>query len=97
MATDITKKAKYADVLVRPRITEKANTLAVNNVHTFEVAERYGKREVVAAMKAFYNVTPIKINIAKNPTKKIFVRGKSGKKPGVKKAYVFLKKGDKIE
>jgi ribosomal protein L23 len=48
-------------------------------------------------MKAFYNVTPIKIAIAKTPSKAVFVRGRKGVKNGVKKAYVSLKKGDKIE
>lgn len=94
---DNTQKAKYADVLLRPRITEKANTIAAKNVHTFEVASKYGKRDVESAVKAFYGVTPLKVNIAKNPSKKVFVRGKYGNKSGVKKAYVFLKAGDKIE
>ena len=97
MATDNTKKAKYSGVLLRPRITEKANTVAIKNVHTFEIGERYGKKDVADAIKAFYNVKPVKINITKNPPKKIFVRGKYGKKLGVKKAYVYLKEGDKIE
>lgn len=97
MATDNTKKAKYSDVLLRPRITEKANSVVSKNVHTFEIAEKYGKRDVLEAVKAFYGVTPEKINITKNPAKKVFVRGKFGSRGGVKKAYVYLKEGDKIE
>jgi ribosomal protein L23 len=31
------------------------------------------------------------------PKKNVFVRGKWGTKGGGKKAYVYLKKGDKIE
>ena len=49
------------------------------------------------AIKAFYKVTPEKINIVRNPSKTVFVRGKKGVKSGVKKAYVYLKEGDKIE
>ena len=91
-------KEKYANILLRPRITEKANTLANgNNVHVFEIASYATKDQVVGAMSAFYKVTPIKINIVRNPSKNIFVRGKKGVKAGVKKAYVYLKKGDKIE
>jgi len=97
MATDNTKKAKYAGVLIRPRITEKANLVVSKNIHTFEIAEKYGKKDVVRAVKAFYNVTPKRVNITKNPSKKVFVRGKFGNKGGVKKAYVYLKEGDKIE
>ncbi len=90
-------KAKYADLIIRPRITEKANVLAGVDVHTFEVREKATKKEVESAIKAFYKVNPLKINIVRNPSKKVFIRGKWGKKSGVKKAYVYLKKGDKLE
>lgn len=90
-------KAKYADTLLRPRITEKANLLADSNIHTFEVKESATKKEVIEAIKAYYKVTPIKVRMVRNPSKIVFIRGKKGKKPGVKKAYVYLKNGDKIE
>lgn len=95
MATDL--KAKYANVLLRPRITEKANTAVEKEVYAFEISDKANKKEVGEAIKAFYRVTPIKINIVRNPAKAVFVRGKKGTKSGVKKAYVYLKKGDKIE
>lgn len=97
MATDNTKKAKYSGVLLRPRITEKANSVAGKNIHTFEIGTEYTKKDVLNAVKAFYNVVPTKINITRNPSKKVFARGKYGVKSGVKKTYVYLKKGDKIE
>ncbi len=91
-------KEKYANILLRPRITEKANSLANgSNVHAFEIASSATKNQVAGAMSAFYKVTPVKINIVRNPSKAVFVRGKKGVKSGVKKAYVYLKKGDKIE
>lgn len=97
MTTETDKKAKYADILIRPRITEKANILAGKNIHTFEVAENATKKQVSEAVKVFYKVIPIKVTITRNPAKEVFVRGKKGKKAGVKKACVYLKKGDKIE
>lgn len=97
MAKETDLKAKYADVLLRPRITEKANKSALLNVHTFEVAKDATKAQVAEAVRAFYKVTPVKVNIVKNPKKQILVRGKKGVKSGVKKAYVYLKEGDKIE
>ncbi|MEK7642221.1 MAG: 50S ribosomal protein L23 [Patescibacteria group bacterium] len=93
----IEEKSKYAKTLVRPRITEKANILAEKNIHTFEVEPKATKLQIKNAIKAFYSVSPLKITIAKNPVKKVFVRGKKGNKSGVKKAYVYLKKGDKLE
>lgn len=96
MNTEI--KAKYANVLLRPRITEKANNLVANgNVHAFEIEASASKTDVLKAVKAFYKVSPTKINIVKNPSKTVFVRGKKGIKPATKKAYVYLKDGDKIE
>lgn len=90
-------KAKYAGVLLRPRVTEKASFLSALNVYTFEISPKASKAEVAKAVKAFYNVSPLRVNIVKNPNKKISFRGKSGVKQGVKKAYVYLKEGDKIE
>lgn len=97
MAKESDLKAKYADILLRPRITEKANRAALMNVHTFEIASSATKKQVAEAIKAFYKVTPVKVNIVKNPAKQVFVRGKKGVKSGVKKAHVYLKEGDKIE
>ncbi len=56
-----------------------------------------GKAQVSKAVSEIYKVEPVKVNIVKNPSKRVFVRGKKGVKSGVKKAYVYLKKGDKIE
>ena len=95
MVTDL--KAKYADILIRPRITEKASLVLENNVYTFEVASSATKLQVAGAIKIFYKINPIKIRIVRNPAKKVFLRGKKGVKAGVKKAYVYLKKGEKIE
>ncbi len=95
MTTDL--KAKYANVLDKPRITEKANMMADKNVHAFEISPKSTKIDVVNAIKAFYKVTPLKVRIVRNPAKQVFIRGKKGTKGGVKKAYVYLKKGDKLE
>jgi len=96
MATD-SLKAKYAEIIIRPRITEKATFISEKNVHAFEVSSNATKKQVAEAVKAFYKVTPVKVNIVKNPAKEVFIRGKKGVKSGVKKAYVYLKKGDKLE
>ena len=90
-----------ANVLVRPRITEKAAILASdNNCYVFDVSTDTTKSEVKAAVEQIYKVSPIKIAIVKVPNKKVRVRGqrrKAGIKTGGKKAYIFLKKGDRIE
>lgn len=90
-------KTKYSGVLLRPRVTEKSSFLQAGNVYTFEISPKANKPEVAKAIKEAHKVTPARINIVVNPSKKVFVRGKWSKKPGVRKAYVFLKEGDKIE
>jgi len=97
MAKSVDSKAKYAGILVRPRITEKANMAALAKVHTFEVSPLATKHQVAKAVEAFYKIVPVKVNMVRNPSKKVFAKGKKGVKSGVKKALVYLKKGDKIE
>jgi large subunit ribosomal protein L23 len=85
-------------VIVQPHITEKAGVLAESaNTYTFEVSPMATKATIAKEIEALYKVVPVKINIVRTPAKKIIARGKRGVKSGMKKAYVFLKKGDKIE
>jgi len=89
---------KPNNVLVKPRITEKAAIGAdQSNVYVFEVSKDSTKASISASIKAVYGVTPEKVRVAGIPAKRVFVRGKHGVKTGGKKAYVYLKKGDKIE
>lgn len=83
-------------IILKPRVTEKAAILQEEGIYTFDIAPSANKQEVKKEIKRLYKVTPTKVNIAKTEPKKVFTRGRWGKKGGVKKAYVFLKKGDKI-
>lgn len=89
---------KNNNVLKKPRITEKAAIGADRqNVYVFEVVEEATKGSVSASVKSMYKVVPEKVRIARNPARNVIVRGRRGVKSGIKKAYVYLKKGDKIE
>ena len=89
---------KPNNVLLRPRITEKAALGAdKSNVYIFEVASSATKKSISASIRDVYGVKPEKVRVAAIPAKRVFVRGKKGVKSGGKKAYVYLKKGDKIE
>ena len=83
-------------ILIRPRVTEKATEKVEEGVYVFDVAMDANKFQIKKAVFNLYKVTPVKINIAKVPSKKIIYRGKRGVKSGGKKAFVYLKKGDKI-
>ncbi len=86
------------DIILRPRITEKSGMAQESlNLYTFEVAKDATKPSIAKAIKALYKVTPLKIRTVNLPRKKVFVRGKHGAQPSIKKALVYLKKGDKID
>ena len=85
-------------IIKKPRITEKSGIQAeALGVYTFEVTDKANKKNISKAIIELYKVTPVKVNITKLPTKTVFARGKKGTKSGVKKAVVYLKKGDKID
>ncbi len=85
-------------VIVKPRITEKAIGQNEKSVYTFEVRRDATKYQVRDAVKSLYNVTPVKVNIVNKKPAKRFVgsRGKNKHVKGMKKAYVYLKKGETI-
>lgn len=85
-------------VLKHARITEKATMHSGAGVYTFDIAEGATKRDVVAAVRALYKVTPLKVAVVKVPTKvrRSMRTGKVGVKHGGRKAYVYLKKGETI-
>jgi large subunit ribosomal protein L23 len=89
---------KPNSVLKSPRVTEKAALLTESrNVHVFEVTKGATERAVKASIKATYGVTPLRVRLANIPAKPITRRGVKGTKVGGRKAYIYLKKGDKIE
>jgi len=84
--------------LLKPRITEKATMSGMNNnVYVFDVNPRATKREILLSVQELYKVTPVKIATVTIPAKNVVVRGKKGVTAGGKKAYVYIKKGEKIE
>ena len=91
-------KGDHSSLLMRPRITEKASLKGESqNVYVFEVARNANKETIYKAIVDVYNVVPVKIAIAQTPSKNVFSRGRRGVQVGVKKAYVYLNKGEKIE
>jgi large subunit ribosomal protein L23 len=90
--------AGMKDVLMRPRVTEKAADLSSNNVYTFDVRPGATKKEILDAVKSLYKVTPQKINVVNTPAKRVTMRNRRGfgKTSASRKAYVFLKKGEQI-
>lgn len=86
-------------VIINPRLSEKSVLGSEKGVYTFVVRRDATKYQVRDAVKALYNVTPVKVNIVnKKPAQRLQgSRGKKVHEAGMKKAYVYLKKGDTIQ
>lgn len=90
------KKVVEAKLIIAPRITEKASMQSSANAYTFVVAKNATKHTLMDEIKKTFKVSPLSINIINLPARNVFVRGKFGTQAGLKKAVVFLKKGDVI-
>ncbi len=86
-------------ILISPRITEKGAYLAEGGAYVFNVAKSASKKAIAGAVKEIYKVAPRKVTLIAIPRKRVMTRGtnRMGTTAGGKKAYVFLKKGDKID
>ncbi len=85
-------------VLVRPLITEKSAVGSENfNRYGFVVNTKANKFQIKEAVQKFYDVKvlSVKTNITSGKVKRVGMTAK--KAPKVKKAYVQLEQGQKIE
>ena len=83
-------------ILLHPVLSEKSAIHESKNSYTFAVAAHATKLTVKRAVKDVYGVTPVKVNII-NMAGKIVRSGRvQGRRNGVKKALVTLKKGETI-
>jgi len=90
------------EVLIKPVITEKANTQAEKlRRYAFKVNRKANKLEIKKAVENFYGVGVVDVNTVVSPgknktryTKAGFIKGV---KPAYKKAYVTVAEGDTID
>ena len=90
---------ELTQVLIKPRITEKMTELAeAANRVAFLVNPKANKLEVKKAVEQAFGVTVLGVNIVSIAPRARTRQGRGvGTKPGMKKAYVTLADGDKIE
>ncbi|HHH54686.1 MAG TPA: 50S ribosomal protein L23 [Bacteroidetes bacterium] len=90
------------NILVKPVITEKAETLAEEqNKYTFVVDRKANKLEIKNAVEEMYNVNVTDVNTSIVPGK-VKVRGtrsgyQKGRKPAYKKAVISVEEGEVID
>ena len=84
--------------LKKPLLTEKSLVERdTHNRYGFVVAANASKGEIKTAVEKIFNVTVVKINTISVTGKTHRMGRVEGKRPDYKKAFVTLKKGDKIE
>ena len=91
------KNLKHYDVLKMPVITEKSTMVTEFSHYTFEVSRTATKPEIKAAVEHIYKVKVNAVNTLVTKGKKKIFRGRIGQRSDVKKAYVTLAEGQKID
>ena len=91
------KKFHYLDVIISPKITEKATALSEFNKIVFKVDKGANKNSIKKSIEKIFKVNVIKINTVNLKGKTKLIRNKKSFKPGYKKAIVTLKKGQTID
>lgn len=90
-------KKDLSQIILRPIITEKSKALMENGIYVFEVLKSATKKEIKESVEKIFKVKVEKvrtINVRGKRRQKGIILGKSS---SFKKAYVKLKKGEKIE
>jgi large subunit ribosomal protein L23 len=85
------------NILREPYITEKATDLSQENKYIFKVYSTANKIEIKKAIESLYNVNVVSVRTINIPRKKKRIGRRIGFKPGLRKAIIEVKKGQKIE
>jgi large subunit ribosomal protein L23 len=93
----VNTQADLSWIFSGPRVTEKSAFMGSDNVYTFNVAMDANKIQIKQAIRKYYKVVPVRVNVIITKPKHVTVRGKKGVEKAFKKAMVFLQKGDVIE
>ncbi|MFT4203314.1 MAG: 50S ribosomal protein L23 [Chitinophagaceae bacterium] len=93
---------KFTDLLIKPIITEKANTQQEKlRKYAFKVNKKANKLEIKDAIEAFYGVTVTSVNTlvvpGKNKSRYTKAGVIKGVKPSYKKAIVTVAEGETID
>ena len=84
--------------ILSPIISEKSNRLGEqSNQYVFEVAVSSNKKQVKAAIEKLFSVTVENVQILNVNGKTKSFKGKQGKRPNWKKAYVRVSEGQLID
>ena len=85
------------NVILAPVITEKSESLKLNNVYVFKVAKNANKTQIKNEVEKRFNVKVLNVNVLNVVQKKRRVGRYTGLTTAYKKAYVKLAEGSSIE
>ena len=85
------------NIILAPVITEKSESLKLNNVYVFKVAKNANKTQIKNEVEKRFNVKVLNVNVLNVVQKKRRVGRYTGLTTAYKKAYVKLAEGSTIE
>ena len=85
------------DIIIRPLVTEKTMAGEANNTVVFEVKKGTNKIQIKQAVEEIFNVKVESVNVVNQKPKTKRMGRYVGKTNHLKKAYVKLKDGYKID
>lgn len=94
----VVRQERLLQVLRAPHVSEKSTNLADDhNQVVFEVARDASKLEVKKAVEQLFKVKVTGVTTLNVKGKTTRFRGRAGRRPGWKKAYVSLAEGEEID
>jgi large subunit ribosomal protein L23 len=87
----------YADILIRPILSEKATALREENKYTFVVHPDASKIQIKEAVRRLFNVKVLDCTTINVQGKMKRLRGRPGRTASYKKAIVKLAPGESIK
>ena len=90
-------KQQFYSIIKSPAITEKGTMVAVHNQVVFNVARRATKPQIKAAVEGLFNVKVDSVNTLVRKGKVRTFKGRKALLSDVKKAYVTLAKGERLD
>ena len=85
------------DIILAPVITEKSESLKLNNVYVFKVNKKANKTQIKNEIEKLFGVKVVSVNTINVVQKKRRVGRYTGLTSAYKKAYVKLAEGSSIE
>ena len=90
-------KEHFYDIIKSPAITEKATLVSANNQVVFNVAREATKTDIKKAVEGLFGVKVKAVNTLVRKGKERRFRGRPAMLSDVKKAYVTLEEGQRLD